>query len=454
MSVPNSESSKSRPLMAREYSLTMAMAKELSMLERHAQSKRARRNYIALQYGTQAALTFAQEKVVTDAGPLDFEMEHKRPAVLRPEGEHRPEPPAPVCALVVAGEPECDDLAALFLPVTAGEEEPWVDARRLHEALGVGKRFTSWIAGRVEAPGFVEGTDYIESEGLSLPTPGSSKSRSQKTKEYSLTMDMAKHLALLERNDQGKRCRDYLIACAKELQRRQRAELVPAIELKQSKDGSMFIVQLLADAAGKTVAAEAALKEATDRATKAEQALGDAVIQPGLAATVAAMGINLETEKLRANHWEAAARDQVFALQAWQSRAKTWEAEALALKDQMTTMVPRLIPTDTMSMTGFVNAYPELGLGRNQLTTFLRARSVLYTGPHKNGGIEGQIESLLITSHIDSGNCGCKPTERGFTNADAEPYTKQFLGPAVTPKGLPWLLKEIETYGFRWCIAR
>jgi phage anti-repressor protein len=345
----------------------------------------------------------------------------KQPAVLQLDGASSPAPRGKAIDLMVDDKPDVTDLAALFLPVEASGEEPWVDARRLHEALGVGKDFSNWIKDRIKVAGFVEETDYyvcspisaskecgvIRDDGDDVKVIRKQGRGGHNVQEYSLTLDMAKHLALLERNEQGGKVRRYFIACEKELQRRQRADMVPARALTQSNSTVKLLCEVV-NAGGVNLAlTEESKKAAIDRAEKAEQALAAVARQPateqhGLTKSLA---LAWDTEKERAAHWEAAARDQVFALQAWQARAKNWEREALALQEKIKTMVPRLIPTDTMSMTGFVDAYPELGLGRNQLTTFLRARGVLYTGPHKNGGVERPFEPLLITSHIDSGNC-------------------------------------------------
>ena len=85
------------------------------------------------------------------------------------------------------------------------------DARHLHAGLGVGRRYTTWIEERIEKYGFVDGVDFASFEGLSLPDPGASKARAQKTKEYRLTLDVAKELAMVENNETGRMVRRYFI---------------------------------------------------------------------------------------------------------------------------------------------------------------------------------------------------------------------------------------------------
>lgn len=82
-------------------------------------------------------------------------------------------------------------------------------ARGLHAYLEVGKDFTTWIKGRIEAYQFVEGQDYVTDL---LPNFGE-KGQGRPTTEYHLTLDMAKELAMVERNAKGKEARRYFIQC-------------------------------------------------------------------------------------------------------------------------------------------------------------------------------------------------------------------------------------------------
>ncbi|MFT9441024.1 MAG: antA/AntB antirepressor family protein [Acetobacter papayae] len=86
-----------------------------------------------------------------------------------------------------------------------------VEGRALHEGLKVGRAFRAWMPGRIEEFGFVEGQDFETYDGLSRPNPDASKSRPQKTKEYRLTLDMAKELSMVENNEKGRLARRYFI---------------------------------------------------------------------------------------------------------------------------------------------------------------------------------------------------------------------------------------------------
>lgn len=82
-----------------------------------------------------------------------------------------------------------------------------VNARDLHAFLHVGKVFGAWITERIDAYGFTDGVDFeVFSETGNNPGGG------RPAKEYGISLDMAKELAMVERNEQGKKVRQYFIA--------------------------------------------------------------------------------------------------------------------------------------------------------------------------------------------------------------------------------------------------
>ncbi|HBE6455343.1 TPA: antA/AntB antirepressor family protein [Escherichia coli] len=115
-----------------------------------------------------------------------------------------------------------NDFAAI-VPVIAGRiggrEANIVSAKALHKALGVGHDFTNWIKGRIDQYGFIAGTDFIRVENLSTPKRASAKTRQQIEHDYLLSLDMAKEVAMVERNEQGRAVRRYFIQCEEALQR-------------------------------------------------------------------------------------------------------------------------------------------------------------------------------------------------------------------------------------------
>ncbi len=80
-----------------------------------------------------------------------------------------------------------------------------VDARDLYKHLNPGTEFKDWMPRRIEDYDFEEGKDFCSFLGES--TGG------RPPKEYIVSIDMAKELAMVERTPQG-RCRASSWACA------------------------------------------------------------------------------------------------------------------------------------------------------------------------------------------------------------------------------------------------
>jgi len=88
---------------------------------------------------------------------------------------------------------------------------PAVDARELHEFLEVGKVFGAWIQDRIQKYDFQEGVDFE----TRFPELESKIHGGQNRKEYTLSLDMAKEIAMLENNDKGRQARKYFIEVEK-----------------------------------------------------------------------------------------------------------------------------------------------------------------------------------------------------------------------------------------------
>ncbi len=85
-----------------------------------------------------------------------------------------------------------------------------VNARDLHRFLENKDGFAHWITDRISQYGFVEHRDF-EVLGQIPQNPQGGRP----TKEYALTVGMAKELAMVERNERGKQARAYFIECEK-----------------------------------------------------------------------------------------------------------------------------------------------------------------------------------------------------------------------------------------------
>ncbi len=73
-----------------------------------------------------------------------------------------------------------------------------VNARELHEFLGSKQQFSHWIQGRISQFDFTEGDDYQ----LDKILYNDSSDLTTAKIEYYITLDMAKELSMVERNDQ------------------------------------------------------------------------------------------------------------------------------------------------------------------------------------------------------------------------------------------------------------
>jgi phage anti-repressor protein len=94
-----------------------------------------------------------------------------------------------------------------LIKVTERKGQKLVDARELHSFLEVKSEFRNWIKNRISDYSFAENKDFV-AFGKNLPNGG-------KSKEYALTLDMAKELSMVERTDKGREARQYFIAIEK-----------------------------------------------------------------------------------------------------------------------------------------------------------------------------------------------------------------------------------------------
>lgn len=89
----------------------------------------------------------------------------------------------------------------------------WVDARTLHAALQVGRDFSNWIKSRLEEIGATAGEEYIVLDGSPVLANGFNP---KPRRDYWLNLDLAKEVAMLERNEVGKAIRRYFIEVEKQ----------------------------------------------------------------------------------------------------------------------------------------------------------------------------------------------------------------------------------------------
>lgn len=98
-----------------------------------------------------------------------------------------------------------NDLLKVSLSPVGDEQVQTVSARKLHAFLNIRKDFSDWIKAQL-ADLFTQGIDFEV-----FPQKGESASRPRI--EYALTIECAKHIAMMSRSEQGRRARDYFIEC-------------------------------------------------------------------------------------------------------------------------------------------------------------------------------------------------------------------------------------------------
>lgn len=122
-----------------------------------------------------------------------------------------------------------------LLKITKNKQgEQVINARELWRFLDVGRHFNSWIKTRIEKYDFIENEDFTIIKNL---TPNGVK-LGRPQDEYIISMDMAKELAMIENNANGRLARKYFIQCEKKyrklLEEKQQKEL-KLLQEKSSK---------------------------------------------------------------------------------------------------------------------------------------------------------------------------------------------------------------------------
>lgn len=98
-----------------------------------------------------------------------------------------------------------------LIKVTANEEgQQLVSGRELHEVLGIKTRFDNWMKRMIEY-GFSEEIDFTTIVQKWTTSQGNKTS----SKDYILTLEMAKHIAMIQRTEIGMQVRNYFLECEK-----------------------------------------------------------------------------------------------------------------------------------------------------------------------------------------------------------------------------------------------
>lgn len=102
-----------------------------------------------------------------------------------------------------------------LIKITENEKgEPTVSCRELYEFLEVKTKYIDWINRRIKDYGFVENVDFIVLNELSQKKEGS-RIVKREVQNHIVKLDIAKELAMVERNEKGKQIRQYFIEIEK-----------------------------------------------------------------------------------------------------------------------------------------------------------------------------------------------------------------------------------------------
>ena len=96
-----------------------------------------------------------------------------------------------------------------LIKITERNGQKVVSARDLHTYLDATERFSNWIERQFQY-GFIENTDYVGCKVFNTLAK-------QELDDFALTIDCAKEISMLQKNDKGKQARLYFIECEKQL---------------------------------------------------------------------------------------------------------------------------------------------------------------------------------------------------------------------------------------------
>ena len=130
-----------------------------------------------------------------------------------------------------------NDIIPVVPSTINGQSVQTVDARTLHGFLEVGSDFSTWIKNRINTYGFVEGQDFFFREAESTEGQGG-----RPAKEYAMTLDMAKILASVEKNEKGKQLLRFMSARSV-ITPRELMDLIADVDLPDAPDLFVYAIR-------------------------------------------------------------------------------------------------------------------------------------------------------------------------------------------------------------------
>ncbi|CDO46349.1 antA/AntB antirepressor family protein [Bartonella henselae] len=109
-----------------------------------------------------------------------------------------------------------------------------VNARELHAFLEIGKDFSTWIKDRINKYNLLENQDYLVFTNF-----GENLQGGRPSKDYHLTLSVAKELSMVENNKKGREARLYFIECERRL-KQTAAQQIAAPQVDYSKPEALL----------------------------------------------------------------------------------------------------------------------------------------------------------------------------------------------------------------------
>ncbi len=109
-------------------------------------------------------------------------------------------------------------------------QEPIVNGRELHKVLEVETRYDTWF-NRMKEYGFIKDVDYVE---FTEEVDAQKRARTYEQVNHAIKLDMAKEIAMIQRNENGKMVRQYFIQVEKDFNSPEKI-MARALKIAESK---------------------------------------------------------------------------------------------------------------------------------------------------------------------------------------------------------------------------
>ncbi len=129
-----------------------------------------------------------------------------------------------------------------------------VNARELHTFLQNKRQFSDWIKQRIAEYDFVENQDFVIISQICETMTKSGERRATTKNEYYITLDMAKELSMVERNEQGRMARRYFIECEKRLHAPKELSRLEVLQLAMQTEQENIALRATLDTARPKIA--------------------------------------------------------------------------------------------------------------------------------------------------------------------------------------------------------